>query len=101
MLLSLCRDISGTCKSNQLPTYLGSHWYVSVQAVSKGKHSDKNLVALFGHGQGTSHGLSMMYVNCTSLCTTCATITCICKPGSQFDVRAASVVSITGKSIFH
>ena len=44
---------------------------MSAQVVNKDKHSNKILVALFGHDQGTSqlyHGLSMVYVICTSLC---------------------------------
>ena len=43
---------------------------MSAQVVNKDKHSNKILVALFGHDQGTSqlyHGLSMVYVICTSL----------------------------------
>ena len=43
------------------------HWY----AVNKGNRSNKNLVALFRYDQGASHlnhGLSMVYVICTSSC---------------------------------
>ena len=77
-----------------------SHWYVSAQAINKGKHS---VVALFGHDQGTSHGLSMVYryVICTSSYVHVQLLHVHVKPGSQFDARAANIVNVTGKIIFH